>query len=641
MAVFACAGNPTEPQSVASVVVTPSTATLVTLGATVQLQATARDASGNPIADKTFTWSSSDESLATVDASGLVTAIASGTATITATTDAINGTAIVNVSEAVDQVVVTPETSTLASFGQTVQLTASGRDASGVPIAGKTFTWSSSNRSVATVDASGLVTAVANGSATVTATTDGVSGTADVVVDQLATQLAFRVQPTNTQPAASMTPAVEVEIRDALGNGVTGATDAVTLTTGTNPSGASLSGSTTVDAVDGVASFGGLSIGKVGSGYTLVATSGSLTTATSATFEILFTLTTVSAGEQFSCGVTTGGEAFCWGRNAVGQLGDGTTTQKLRPTPVSGGLNFQSLSAGSHTTATYACGVTTSGAYCWGDNGFGQLGDGTTTDRLTPTLVTGGLAFQAVSAGGIHTCGLTAGGVAHCWGDNSVGQLGDGTTTDRLTPTPVSGGLTFQAVRAGPSSSCGVTTSGVAYCWGDNGFGQLGDGTRGQRLTPTPVSGGLAFQSVSPGSGHACGVTTTGVAYCWGSSSNGQIGDGSRDMRLTATLVSGGLTFQSVSAGFLYTCGLTTSGDAYCWGSNLNGVLGDGTQLQRLTPVPVTGGLTFQSVSAGIGHACGVTPSGGAYCWGANGAGGLGDGTTADSNVPVRVSDPG
>jgi len=185
--------------------------------------------------------------------------------------------------------------------------------------------------------------------------------------------------------------------------------------------------------------------------------------------------------------------------------------------------------------------VTTSGAaYCWGSNAFGQLGDGTTTQRLVPTPVAGGLTFTAVSAGWWHTCGITTSGAAYCWGNN--GFLGDGTNTGRLVPTPVAGGLTFTTLSAGPGETCGVTTSGAAYCWGYNAFGQLGDGTTANRLIPTPVAGGLTFTAVSAGveveTGHACGVTPGGAAYCWGASNGaGALGDGTTTDRLVPTLV--------------------------------------------------------------------------------------------------------
>jgi len=202
-------------------------------------------------------------------------------------------------------------------------------------------------------------------------------------------------------------------------------------------------------------------------------------------------IATVDAGASHSCALRASGQAYCWGYNGNGRLGDGTTTRRLVPTPVAGGLTFASLSAG----AVHTCGVATSGAaYCWGYNGDGELGDGTTTQQLVPNAVAGGLTFASVNAGAgqslntAYTCGVTSSGAAYCWGTNFYGQLGDGTTTQRLVPNTVAGGLTFADVRAGGNHTCGVTTSGAAYCWGLNGNGELGDGTTTERLVPMPVS---------------------------------------------------------------------------------------------------------------------------------------------------------
>jgi len=184
----------------------------------------------------------------------------------------------------VASVAVTPASATLASLGETAQLTASAQDASGNTISGKTFTWSSSDANVATASASGLVTAVANGSVTIMATSDGVNGTAAVDVSQVAAQLTFTVQPTDVVAGEAITPAIEVVIHDANGNVVDNAM--VTVAIGTNPSGGTLSGTATVNAAGGVASFTDLTIDQVGIGYTLVATSGSLSSATSAAFGI-------------------------------------------------------------------------------------------------------------------------------------------------------------------------------------------------------------------------------------------------------------------------------------------------------------------------------------------------------------------
>lgn len=154
-------------------------------------------------------------------------------------------------------------------------------------------------------------------------------------------------------------------------------------------------------------------------------------------------------------------------------------------------------------------------AFCRGWNQFGQLGDGTdgtiAENRLEPVAVAGDLRLRNVSADGYHSCGVTTNGLACCWGFNGNGQLGDGTTTDHLGPVAVAGGLGFRTVSpAGSSHTCGLTTDDRAFCWGSNEFGQLGDGTTTDRPTPTAVLGGLTFKEVSAGGSHACGLTTAG-----------------------------------------------------------------------------------------------------------------------------------
>jgi alpha-tubulin suppressor-like RCC1 family protein len=189
------------------------------------------------------------------------------------------------------------------------------------------------------------------------------------------------------------------------------------------------------------------------------------------------------------------------------------------------------------------------------------------------------LAFRQLSAGTLHTCGVTDHNVAYCWGANSFGQLGDGTTTERHRPVRVASGLAFRQVSAGAGYTCGVTTDNVAYCWGQNNVAQLGIGTdTGFRRVPTRVQGRLAFRRVNADGFHTCGITTGDVVYCWGFNDFGQVGDGAfEDVRVVPTRVVGGLAFRFVSAGsFGHTCGVTTTGVAYCWGSNQGGALGIG-----------------------------------------------------------------
>jgi hypothetical protein len=243
-----------------------------------------------------------------------------------------------------------------------------------------------------------------------------------------------------------------------------------------------------------------------------------------------------STSVPVTCGITTDFLAYCSGRNDQGQLGDGTTTDRAAMVPVAGGLHFRQISPGGGFT----CAITTDDrAYCWGNSSF--VGNGSAQENsLTPTEVAGGLRFSQLSTSYVATCGVTTDHRAYCWGYNSYGEAGDGTKdTHLLSPTAVAGGLAFRAVSAGYLHSCGVTTGDVAYCWGHNDQGQLGDGTLKDRLTPVPVSGGLAFQLVRAGELHTCGVTIGNAAYCWGANSFGQLGEGTTTRRLRPRRVAG------------------------------------------------------------------------------------------------------
>jgi alpha-tubulin suppressor-like RCC1 family protein len=197
----------------------------------------------------------------------------------------------------------------------------------------------------------------------------------------------------------------------------------------------------------------------------------------------------------YTCALTTSGEAYCWGDNERGQLGNGMggwggldLTAHPVPAPVSGELRFTALTAG---LGRHTCGLTGTGAaYCWGENSFGALGNGSNSDSPIPVPVSGGLTFLQLIAGGFigHTCGLTAGGRAYCWGENSVGQVGDQSTFDRLEPAAVSGDLSFTTLDAGFRHSCGLA-AGILYCWGSGGAGQLGNNSTIHKTVPTKVVG--------------------------------------------------------------------------------------------------------------------------------------------------------
>lgn len=355
----------------------------------------------------------------------------------------------------------------------------------------------------------------------------------------------------------------------------------------------------------------------------------------------------VSAGVAFSsivagffhaCGITAEGEAYCWGSRVAGELGDGETTDhRTTPGPVAGDLRFAVLSAGEFHT----CGVTIYGeAYCWGSNLNGEVGDGTETRRSVPVPVAGGHTFVDVSAGIGLSCGVTVAGSGWCWGGGVFGELGNGVGTDSPVPVAVSGGDVFTEVTAGASHACGVTGSGSVLCWGLNHLGQLGKGDANSATTPRPVqASGLEFRQVTLGRDHTCGITAANAVHCWGSRESGLLGDGSLPYVTSPVAVSGGLRFSSVVAGGRQTCGLETdTGRLYCWGSSRWEL--DRSQDDVTTPEPLSmpPGVELVSLTGGSDDMCGLTADGEAYCWGSNNLGKLGTGTGTDSDVPVPVA---
>jgi alpha-tubulin suppressor-like RCC1 family protein len=350
-------------------------------------------------------------------------------------------------------------------------------------------------------------------------------------------------------------------------------------------------------------------------------------------------LHSVAGGATHTCSLTVGGGARCWGGNTAGQLGDGTILTRVTPTLPSGlATGATMVSAGSN----HSCAIVAGGGQCWGDNTFGQIGDNTQFQRLTPVSVGGisGLTAISASAAGGHTCAIASGG-AWCWGQNLSGELGDGTISQRLAPVPVIGlasGVT--AIATGQYHTCAIASGGGLKCWGYNQNGQIGDNTQTQRPSPVDVSGltsGVA--AVATGMSHSCAVTASGSAMCWGLNSSGQLGDGTVNQRLTPVAVSGlGSGVASITAGASHTCALTAAGGVKCWGLNTFGQLGDGTTTVRLAPVDVSG-LTsgVLAISAGQNHTCALILNVGVKCWGQNMEGELGDGTAGSRPFPGNV----
>jgi alpha-tubulin suppressor-like RCC1 family protein len=494
------------------------------------------------------TWWSSNEAIARVSTTGLVTGVANGAATIFASIDSRVGAVAITVAS-VASVAVEPATFRLV-VGGVAGPGATPRDAAGNALS-RPVTWSTSNDAIATVSSTGIVTGVSLGTVTITATSEGHSASVTVTIERV-----------------------------ALSSIVAG----MNVSCGLTPAGAAYC-------------WGDRSSGLVGNApgieceieywyyYMYTYISPCATTPTEIVTAHRFT--SLAIGGYHVCGIATGGQAYCWGGNGDGQLGNGTNTPSTTPLPVAGGFTFSALAAG----AGHTCGLTTAGAaYCWGTNYAGQLGNGSRVVNFTPAPVAGGLTFSNLSAGYDHTCGI-ADATAYCWGSNAAGALGTGGTGGQHSiPTRVSGSMVFASITAGTSYTCGVLDNGSAYCWGANAYGQLGVSGTSNRSAPTAVTGALVFSRLTAGNWHTCGVTTAGAAYCWGYNEGGRLGSGvATSFVAIPTAVAGGLLFTNLSAGSDHSCGVTTGSVAYCWGNNDFGQLGNPILTDRLAPTLVTG----------------------------------------------------
>jgi alpha-tubulin suppressor-like RCC1 family protein len=356
-----------------------------------------------------------------------------------------------------------------------------------------------------------------------------------------------------------------------------------------------------------------------------------------------------SSGGTHTCAILVSGQVGCWGANNAGQLGNGTTsaTEVATPVLVTGLTGAVALSMGHE----HSCALLGSGEVrCWGANASGQLGHGSTTASSTPVTVSNLGDATQIAAGHDHTCAARADGTAVCWGSNTTRNLGAGTSVTTTcgspafscstTPVAVTGLTGVVEVGSGHGYSC-ARSGGTVSCWGSNSDGQVGNSTQALNVnaaTPVQVTGVTTATSIGVGGLHACATLMGGAVTCWGSNPNGQLGDGTTTDARTAVLVSGVADATSVESGLLHTCVRRASGSLACWGSNTYGQLGNNGLADAHVPVDVVGISDAQVVSAGDTHSCALRASGELSCWGDASFGQLGGGAVLTVNLPRMVA---
>lgn len=353
------------------------------------------------------------------------------------------------------------------------------------------------------------------------------------------------------------------------------------------------------------------------------------------------TASSLAVGYQHACALNTFGQAFCWGDNSDGQLGNGTFASSYTAVPVTNGRDFIAISVGFNSTCALSVYKT---VWCWGDNYEGQLGNGlkgSGTDSATPVRVVGIDSAIAIGVGSFAACALLENHSVWCWGDNYDGQLGNGTSSDSSVPTQVSNLPDVASISIRNRHGCAILRDATVRCWGSGGAGQLGNNTMNSKsILPVPVSNLSGVLGVTTTSDGSCAITSTQGIACWGTNSDYQNGHNrNRGLNLIPEenqFVAGA---QAIGLGYSHACVLKSDSSVQCWGDNFFGQRAESNLniADSYVPAQVSGLTNVAALVTGSYSNCVILTDGIVKCWGSNYRGKLGNGNNADSPLPVTV----
>ncbi|MBS4032110.1 MAG: hypothetical protein KGZ63_11930 [Clostridiales bacterium] len=346
-------------------------------------------------------------------------------------------------------------------------------------------------------------------------------------------------------------------------------------------------------------------------------------------------VTQVIGGGTHSFALMSDESIMAWGNNSYGQLGLGNTTNQTLPVNVEGVSDVKQVAASNNHTLILLNDGTVLAA---GRNDFGQLGMGDFSDRNTFTQIPNLSNIKQVSVGAFHSLVLTEDGFVYVWGYNGYGALGLGDKTNRNTPTLNFDLADIAQIVAGQQHSLALTNSGTVYSWGSNFHGQLGTGNTKDKLTPTLISNFNNVRKLTAGGYHSLALMNNGTVMSWGRNTNGQLGLGNTTRRTSPTAIPNLAGVVQLEAGVTHSMALFDDGSIMTWGGNDDGQLGMGDTVQRNAPALLQSLSNVKQISSGDWHVFALTQENISFSWGFNGQGRLGLGDIDTRLSPVQIT---